>query len=104
MSPEISVAAITASCAFIGAIVVALIQRNATIADDIRATKEQVQNSHETNLRDDLDAMHETIRVVLRSVEGLHEEIRTERTERIAVSNRLLSATDRLDEHITDHP
>ncbi len=93
MSPDIIVACITAGFAFVTAVVVALIRRRYEVEDDIlsgvEATKEQVQNSHKTNLRDDLDSMHETSRHILRLVEDLYEQILLERRERMALSERL---------------
>lgn len=41
---------------------------------DTAATKEQVQNSHKTNLRDDIDGMARDIRTVLRG-QGRHENL-----------------------------
>lgn len=72
----------------------------AQVVDDAAATRTQVQNSHRTNLRDDLDAM----RVEMRSgfaeltaeqratrldVGGLRAEVRTERQERADLGERV---------------
>lgn len=50
-------------------------------------TLDQVANTHESNLRDDIDALTDSIRDgfsdVRRDIGGLREELRTERVERI---------------------
>jgi len=74
-----------------------------TVAKDARESREQVKNSHGSNLRDDVDRLLASIREVRQSVEhvateqrwqretqtqiahdigGLREEIRTERKDR----------------------
>ncbi len=88
MTPEIYAAGITALGAMFAAVSVVVIQK-LTIGRDIRETKEQVKNSHGTNLRMDLDSMHESIRTTLRAIEGLRSDIGQERDERLALSNRL---------------
>lgn len=49
--------------------------------------KEQVTNSHSTNLRDDIDELGRMVRdgflETRRDIGGLREELRTERVERI---------------------
>ncbi|AUV61989.1 minor tail protein [Mycobacterium phage SWU2] len=56
-------------------------------------TLNQVQNSHDTNLRDDIDQLSSAIREgfqeVRRDIGGLREEVRIERRERIE-GDRLL--------------
>lgn len=51
--------------------------------------QEQVQNSHTTNLRDDMDALHDDVRTILglstqntKDIGALREDLRTERRER----------------------
>lgn len=85
LAPEIAVAIVGA----FSVVTVAFVQRSGAMARDVRETREQVQNSHGTNLRDDLDAMHHTILSVLRSVEGLHEDTRVASQERKAISARM---------------
>lgn len=80
---------VTGGFTAMSAIGVALIQRNAALTKGMQATLAQVENSHGTNLRDDLDDIHETVRHLVRLVEGLGEEVRTERTERIALAGRV---------------
>ncbi|GGN40138.1 phosphoenolpyruvate-protein kinase (PTS system EI component) [Actinoplanes campanulatus] len=48
----------------------------------IGEVREQVANSHKTNLRDDIDR-------VLDGIDGLRQEIRHERAERLALENRV---------------
>lgn len=86
-----------AAIAALAGILIELIRRHKMVAEDIAATREQVQNSHSTNLRDDIDQLHDTVRLVLSSTESLRAELAQERRERMAVSNRL-------DTHLTDCP
>jgi hypothetical protein len=83
------IALITAGFAAIAAIGVALINKHDLMAKDIKTTKEQVQNSHSTNLRDDLDGLHADVRLVLRAIEGLRDEVHDERRERIKADEAL---------------
>lgn len=78
----------------VSAILVALINKHDAVAKDIKITKEQVQNSHSTNLRDDIDGLHADVRLVLRSVETLREELYQERKERIKADDVLLKHID----------
>lgn len=59
----------------------------------LKAVHEQVQNSHSTNLREDIDEIRDLVKggfsKVDRRLDGLQEELRTERLERIAGDNRL---------------
>ncbi|AKY03709.1 hypothetical protein AVT26_gp27 [Streptomyces phage Lannister] len=89
--------------ALIGAVVEMLRrQHNAIeeVRENAREARDQVANTHSTNLRDDLDDLHEDVREVLRVLQrhteeigGLRDDLRQERRERLAVS-------DRLDDHI----
>lgn len=67
------------------------------------AACEQVQNSHGTNLRDDLDRVMDGLDQLLegqrqhtKDITGLREEIRHERVERVYVEKRL-------DDHLHMH-
>jgi hypothetical protein len=62
----------------------------------ISQIKHQVQNSHETNLRDDVDRVLAGVETLVegqrqhsQEISGLREEVRTERLERIDVERRL---------------
>jgi hypothetical protein len=71
--------------------------------DHAREAKEQVKNSHSTNLRDDMDRMHDDVREALRlivehgeslkrhgsEIGGLRADIRQERQERLHLSQRV---------------
>lgn len=71
--------------------------------DHAREAKEQVKNSHSTNLRDDLDALHDDVREALRlltehgadlkrhgsEIGGLRADMRQERQERLHLSTRV---------------
>ena len=67
----------------------------------VAAIESQTVNEHHQdeypNLRDELTATRRSVESVGRDVGGMREEMRTERRERIAVS-------DRLDEHLSDVP
>lgn len=74
-----------------------------TVEEHAREAKEQVKNSHDTNLRDDLDRMHDDIREALRllgehgddlkrhgsEIGGLRADMRLERDERLHLSKRV---------------
>ena len=79
---------VTAITALAG-LIVELIRRHSAVAKDVAITREQVQNSHSTNLRDDLDDLHSTVKLVLSSTEALRAELAQERRERMAVASRL---------------
>ncbi|UFD97963.1 hypothetical protein PQC18_gp25 [Streptomyces phage Pablito] len=94
----------TVAVALIGALVELLRRQHNAIAEvreNAQEARDQVSNTHTTNLRDDLDDLHEDVREVLRvltqhttEIGGLRDDLRQERRERLAVS-------DRLDDHIT---
>ncbi|MFE3589395.1 DUF2746 domain-containing protein [Streptomyces niveus] len=96
----------TVTVALIGALVeMVRRQRNAIeeVRENTQEARAQVSNTHTTNLRDDLDELHEDVREVLRvlgrhteEISGVREDLRQERRERLAVS-------DRLDDHITNN-
>jgi gas vesicle protein len=108
LEPTVQVALVTTG----GTIVVALIgtalevlRRHGKaieqVAEDAAQAREQVTNTHSTNLRDDMDRIHDDVREVLKvlarhgeEISGIREEIRQERRERLAVS-------ERLDDHIS---
>ena len=95
MDPVILVALITT----LGGVIVALIGfwgKVTEIRDHTKEAKEQVKNSHTTNLRDDMDAIHEDVRAALellkqhsKEIGGIREDIRQERDERLVLSKRL---------------
>lgn len=69
-------------------------------AGQIGEISEQVKNSHETNLRDDVDRVLSGVETLVEAqrrqgqdITGIREDVRMERTERVALS-------DRLDDHI----
>lgn len=71
------------------------------VRQDSAAAREQVQNSHTTNLRDDLDLLHDDVKSVLEMVRAhgyelghLRRDVQQEQRERLAVA-------ERLDSHMT---
>lgn len=98
--PTVLVAIVTT----VGAIALALIglfvdwakRKLDLIHDHAYASREQVQNSHTTNLREDMDRMHNDIRAVLiatdrnaEAIQAVAEDLRIERRERMAVAHRV---------------
>ncbi|GAA0967377.1 DUF2746 domain-containing protein [Actinocorallia libanotica] len=78
-------------------VIVELLRRQKQTMSEVR---DQVSNDHDTNLRDDLDRVIESLDRLLdgqhqhgRELRGLREEIAHERRERLAVA-------ERLDDHI----
>ncbi|MDX3525066.1 DUF2746 domain-containing protein [Streptomyces sp. ID05-39B] len=66
------------------------------VADNAQEARDQVSNTHSTNLRDDLDAVASRIDRVLAlqemhstEIAGLRADIAHERRERLAVAERL---------------
>ncbi|QEQ94058.1 membrane protein [Streptomyces phage Saftant] len=108
MEPTVQVALVTTGgtvfVTLIG-VVVEMLRRNhkalAEVQENVSVARDQVANSHTTNLRDDMDRLHDDVREVLdvlrqhgKEIGGLREDLRQERIERLAVS-------DRLDHHLT---
>lgn len=75
----------TVTVALIG-ILAELLRRQAGAIAEVR---NQVSNDHSTNLREDVDALHEDVREVLTAVRELREDLSFERAERRDVSKRL---------------
>lgn len=90
---EVIVALITAGLAAVAAVGVELLRRNREAAADIAATREQVQNSHTTNLRDDIDSLHDDVRTILSELSAARTDLRVEREERLALARRLETHT-----------
>lgn len=89
----------TVLVALIGA-VVEFMRRQKNALNEVREnaaeTRGQVANDHGTNLRDDLDRLHDDVRAVLESlrrqghdIREIRSDLRVEREERLAVSERL---------------
>ena len=89
MDSDIIIALVTAGFALVGAIGVELIRRHSQTAADIAITREQVQNSHTTNLREDIDELHADVRRVLTELTEVRKDLQVERQERLALSDRL---------------
>lgn len=107
MTADVQVALIglvgTLSVALLGVLVESM-RRHQKAISEVRehtvASLEQVQNSHTTNLRDDLDGMHQDVREVLSvlqrhgsEISGLRADLRQERFERMAVAERLAATS-----------
>ncbi|XVV02754.1 DUF2746 domain-containing protein [Actinosynnema sp. CA-248983] len=99
MSDPIVVALITSGFGFLG-IVAGLLKRQdkklSEVKEHTAEARKQVQNSHSTNLRDDLDKVIAGLGQVLDgqvrhdvALNDLRREIGHERAERLAVSERL---------------
>lgn len=84
---EIVVATISTA----GLIIVALL--NLRMSRRVKVIQGQVQNDHQTNLREELDERHTETRSVLgdirKDIGGLRSEIRAERAERMLLSTKL---------------
>ncbi|WJN63122.1 tail needle protein [Streptomyces phage phiScoe44] len=108
MEPTVQVALVTTGgtilVTLIG-VVVEFLRRNhkalAEVKENAQVARDQVANSHTTNLRDDMDRLHDDVREVLdvlrthgAEIGGLRADLRQERIERLAVS-------ERLDHHLT---
>ncbi|MFG3223250.1 DUF2746 domain-containing protein [Kitasatospora sp. NPDC048194] len=110
VEPSVQVAMVSAGGAITAALVGVLVElvrrQGATIAEvreHAQEAREQVANSHGTNLRDDVDRVIEGLGRVLDGQErhseelaSLRREIAHERAERLAVA-------ERLDSHL-NHP
>ncbi|MEU8133228.1 DUF2746 domain-containing protein [Streptodolium elevatio] len=96
MDPNVQVALVSAggmiAVALVGVVVEFLRRQSSTLGE----VREQVSNTHSTNLRDDVDRVLRGLDQVLegqaehgREIAGLRAEIRHERAERLAVAERL---------------
>ncbi|WMI33348.1 hypothetical protein SEA_PROVOLONE_27 [Streptomyces phage Provolone] len=81
-------------------VVVEMLRRNhkalSEVQENVTIARDQVANSHSTNLRDDMDRLHDDVREVLdvlrqhgSEIGGLRADLRQERAERMEVSRRL---------------
>lgn len=96
LDPTVQVAIVTGVFGLAG-IALEFMRRHGKQLGEVRA---QVQNSHSTNLRDDVDGVLDRLDQVLEGqrqhsseISGLRRDLAQERKERMAVANRL-------DEHI----
>ncbi|WP_329793893.1 hypothetical protein V1227_18980 [Lentzea sp. DG1S-22] len=106
MSDPVIVALITSGLGFLG-VVAGLLRKTdkklTAVKTDTAAARAQVQNSHSTNLRDDVDKVIARLDAVLagqarhdealrehgQEISGLARDLSHERAERLAVSERL---------------
>ncbi|MFE7463113.1 DUF2746 domain-containing protein [Streptomyces sp. NPDC057499] len=103
LDPTVQVSVVTASStvavAMVG-VVVELLRRQSNAINEVREhaaeARDQVANTHSTNLRDDLDSVAHRIDRVLafqerhgEEIAGLRSDIAHERRERLAVAERL---------------
>ncbi|AYD87061.1 minor tail protein [Mycobacterium phage NicoleTera] len=76
-----------AAFSFAGVVAPVLLSNHKKHTKTLGDIKEQVANSHTTNLRDDIDELNRILREgfseTRRDISGLREELRTERIERI---------------------
>ncbi|MFE5971385.1 DUF2746 domain-containing protein [Streptomyces sp. NPDC056460] len=111
IDPAVQVALVSAggvvTAALVG-VLVELVRRQGTALAEVREhaqeAREQVSNDHATNLRDDLDRVIAGLDRVLegqarhsRDIRDLRADLAHERTERLAVS-------ERLDHHLASAP
>lgn len=110
VNPDVQVSLVTAggtiAVAFVGAIVEFLRRQNNAInevRENAAEARNQVANTHNTNLRDDLDQVIDGLEAVLagqsrhdealaeqsRELGGLRRDLAHERVERLGVSDRL---------------
>lgn len=97
LEPPVQAAIVTAggtvTVALLG-ILVELLRRQSKrlseVKDHAAAARDQVQNSHKTNLRDDID-------VVITELRGLRSEVRQERLERFDYEQRTNERLDRIE-------
>jgi hypothetical protein len=100
LNSPVGVALVTGLLSVIGIAVAEFMRRNHKALKEVRATteasREQVQNSHSTNLRDDLDEVMQGVRALLLGQERHTEQIETisvdlawERRERGDLARRL---------------
>lgn len=78
MPPEIVIALITT----IGGVLVAVLAKLQKVGRDASAARDQVQNNHEPNLRDDIDDKHDVVEakldLILGVVKGLQDSDRNQ--------------------------
>ncbi|MGC4928085.1 DUF2746 domain-containing protein [Streptomyces sp. DT117] len=115
LAPATQAAVVSAGGAVLVALVgvlVELVRRQGTALAEVREhtqeARTQVSNTHTTNLRDDLDRVIVGLDRVLdgqaehsRDIQGLRADLSHERTERLAVSQRLDSYVA---SHTSIHP
>jgi hypothetical protein len=100
VDPSVQTAIVTGVFGLLALVVGELLRRNHKALGEVRehamAARDQVQNTHKTNLRDDMDRMHEDVRQVLEVVRShgyelghLRRDLQQERVERSALSERL---------------
>lgn len=102
MSPDVQVSVVTTGGMVIVALVgvaIEILRRQSSALEEVR---DQVSNTHDTNLRDDLDRVITGLDTVLdrqadhaTEIGILRTEVRHERLERLSVS-------ERLDDHLAD--
>jgi len=104
LNSGVAVAFISGVLAIIGGAVAEFMRRNHNALKEVRATseaaREQVQNSHSTNLRDDLDEVIQGVRTLLdgqrvhtEQITNLGVDLAWERRERMDLARRLTGAT-----------
>ncbi|QDP44230.1 hypothetical protein KGG70_gp54 [Streptomyces phage Celia] len=103
LSPATQVALISTGGTIVVAVIGVLVEflrRQSSALNEVRENtaeaRNQVANSHQTNLRDDMDRLHDDVRAVLelvtehgQDIRGLRSELQQERRERLSVSERL---------------
>lgn len=100
LNSGVGVALVTGLLSIIGIAVAEILRRQHKAIGAVKANSdivlEQTQNSHRTNLRDDLDAVHRDVRQVLDvlrqhgvEIGGLRRDLSHERDERLDVSRRV---------------
>lgn len=102
IDPTVQVAAVTATPILLTILLSELrSRRHGKRLNELTETSDEIKyelkNSHETNLRDDLDEMREEIR---RGFTSLFEDMRIERRDRLAGNDAIAA---RFEDHLRNH-
>ena len=96
LDPSVQVALIGAAVTIVVTLLELFRRKLNTVEEHAKESRAQVQNSHKTNLRDDIDNLHDDVRQILTALErhggeisGLRKDMRVEREERMALSSRV---------------
>lgn len=96
LDPTVQVALIGAAVTLLGGAIEGVRRKLNSVEEHAHAARAQVQNSHKTNLRDDMDRLHDDVREVLEAVKrqgseisGLRRDLRVEREERMQLAHRV---------------
>lgn len=83
------VAFITSGFALVGTLAALIVPRQRRQGRQLELVREQVQNSHGTNLRDDIDALAHRMDMLLEGMSTLRLDVTWLRREQVDVESRL---------------